>query len=146
MFTSCLMKSVVLFNKVFTSRHTEPTKHIPLITSAVATCRELTTVSALEGTHLSSGYVTTRFQSFFSMVFGSIYLLVKTSEYIAHFFPDVFNALFFSLLVSFICSVCFGVRQGSLCISLTLFLSCFISVGGCPENPEWLSALHLFCL
>lgn len=84
----------------------------------------------------------------YAMIIGRLknHRLPYSSEYIAHFFLDVFNALFFSLLVSFICSVCFGVRQESLCIPLTLYLSCFISVGGCPENPEWLSALHLFCL
>lgn len=53
---------------------------------------------------------------------------------------------YFALLVSFFSSLCFGVPQGSLCVPLTLFLSGFISVGGCPENPEWLSALHVFCL
>lgn len=40
--------------QVFTSRYTEPTKHIPWINSTVATCRELTTVSAHVETHLSS--------------------------------------------------------------------------------------------
>lgn len=52
----------------------------------------------------------------------------------------------FSFLVSFGGSLCFGVPQGSFFVPLTLFFSGFISVGGCPEDPEWLSALHLFCL